>query len=85
MGHKVEGTDYSLEYLCSELQHFREFMCNSAWMTNEKLKARQLATKGLSFVMLNLADGVDRVEAWKLYNCTMREYLSRCRFLKIFS
>ncbi len=69
---------FSIETLQSEVDTFRKFTSDLAWMTKENRKRRAAITEGLTFVMLNLSEEVDQEVAWDLYHEAMDEYHEKC-------
>lgn len=75
---RVPGLDFSLEYLRSEIQTFHELLERASWMRRDNQTQRSGAVKGLTFIMLNLSDDVDRGEAWDMFHALMDEYHDLC-------
>jgi len=75
---RVPGLNFSLEYLRSEIQTFHELLERDSWMRRDNQAQRGGAVKGLTFIMLNLSDDVDRGKAWDMFHTLMDEYHDLC-------
>ena len=75
---RVPSLCFSIVTLQSEVDTFRKFTADPGWMTKENHTTRKSLTEGLTFLMLNLADGVDQEVAWNLYHHALDEYHEEC-------
>jgi hypothetical protein len=75
---RVAGLAFSLEYLRSEIQAFRDLMEREGWTTRENNEKRTMTVTGLTFIMLNLSRDEDEKEAWSLFHSVMDEYHDLC-------
>jgi len=73
---RVPGLSFSLEYLRAECEKFHELIQEDSWLGEDQ--HREGVSTGLTFIMLNLSDAVDRDEAWEVYHKIMDEYHDRC-------
>ncbi len=80
---RVNRLAFSLEYLQTETQVFHEMIQRDSWLGLDQTH-RDGAVKGLTFIMLNLSDDLDRKEAWAMFHKVMDEYYDRCDILKIY-
>jgi hypothetical protein len=75
---RVPSLCFSIETLQSEVDTFRKFTSDSAWMTSDNHAVRKALTEGLTFLMLNLAEDVEQEAAWDLYHHVMDDYHETC-------
>lgn len=75
---RVPSLCFSIETLQSEVDTFRKFTSDLAWMTTENHARRLALTKGLTFLMLNLSEDTDQGVAWNLYHEALDEYHDKC-------
>lgn len=80
---RVPSLCFSIETLQSEVDTFRKFTSDPAWMTTENHARRKALTEGLTFLMLNLSEDVDQEVVWNLYHEALDEYHEKCDRLKL--
>jgi hypothetical protein len=75
---RVPSLCFSIETLQSEVDTFRKFTSDLAWMTKENHARRKALTEGLTFLMLNLSEDVDQEIVWGLFHTALDEYHEKC-------
>ena len=75
---RIPSLCFSIETLQNEVDTFRKFTSDPAWMTKENNERRKALTEGLTFLMLNLSEDVDQEVVWNLYHEAMDEYHEKC-------
>lgn len=80
---RVAGLCFSIDALRREVDTFRQFTADPGWVSDENQEKRDTLVKGLTFVMLNLANDVDQEDAWGLFHSAVDEYHEKCDRLHV--